>query len=280
MDLDQLRHLDAVARLGTVSAAADELHLSQPALSRSLARLEKELGHTLFDRPGRRLVLNGVGAVALEHAHAVLRQEAALRLAVDDAARRSRALRVGTVAPAPLWRLTALMVERFPGRLITSSMLDVQEVEAGVLDGSIDLGISLRPHGTPGVRSVGLMEENLAVALPAAHRLAHRESVSAAELDGETFLLLEDIGFWRELCDQAFPRSEFVVQEDREVFTQLAQSTDLARFVTDAPFLADPARGRRVVPIRDAFAHLSFVLLCREDARAEVLEVFEWVRAL
>ena len=58
MDLDQLRQLDAIARQGTMSAAARALHLSQPALSRSLARLEVELGQPLFDRPGRRLVLN------------------------------------------------------------------------------------------------------------------------------------------------------------------------------------------------------------------------------
>ena len=104
MDLDQLRQLDAIARQGTMSAAARALHLSQPALSRSLARLEVELGQPLFDRPGRRLVLNDAGRVALEHARQILRDERAMRAALDDVARRTRALRVGTVAPAPLWR--------------------------------------------------------------------------------------------------------------------------------------------------------------------------------
>ena len=54
MELEQLRQLDAIARRGTMSAAARALHLSQPALSRSLARLEAELGQPLFDRLGRR----------------------------------------------------------------------------------------------------------------------------------------------------------------------------------------------------------------------------------
>ena len=65
MELEQLRQLDAIAREGTMSAAARALHLSQPALSRSLARLEAELDQPLFDRPGRRLVLNDAGRVAL-----------------------------------------------------------------------------------------------------------------------------------------------------------------------------------------------------------------------
>ena len=91
MDLDQLRQFDAIARQGTMSAAARALHLSQPALSRSLARLEAELGQPLVDRPGRRLVLNDAGRVALEHARQILRDERAMRAALDDVARRTRA---------------------------------------------------------------------------------------------------------------------------------------------------------------------------------------------
>lgn len=165
MELEQLRQLDAIAREGTMSAAARALHLSQPALSRSLARLEAELDQPLFDRPGRRLVLNDAGRVALEHARQILRDERAMRVAVDDVARRTRALGVGTVAPAPLWRLTALMIERFPGLVLTSQMLAEAQVQAGIRDGGLDLGIALRPAAPPGARSCRLMVENLSVAL-------------------------------------------------------------------------------------------------------------------
>ena len=68
VELEQLRQLDAIAREGTMSAAARVLHISQPALSRSLGRLETELGLQLFDRAGRRLVFNDAGRVAFEHA--------------------------------------------------------------------------------------------------------------------------------------------------------------------------------------------------------------------
>ena len=191
MELEQLRQLEAIEREGTMSAAAQVLHLSQPALSRSLGRLESELGQPLFDRAGRRLVFNDAGRVALEHAGQILRAERVMREALADVARRTRALRVGTVAPAPLWRLTALMAERFPGLVLTSQMLTEDEVESGVVDGDLDLGISLCPLALPMVRSTRLMVENLAVVLPSEHVLAGRSSVSMAELDGETFLLFQ-----------------------------------------------------------------------------------------
>ncbi|MBW3067906.1 LysR family transcriptional regulator [Actinomyces sp. 594] len=278
MDFEQLRQLEAIAREGTLSAAARSLHLSQPALSRSLQRLEAELGQPLFDRPGRRLVLNEAGRVALGHADRLLREEQALRTALGDLARRTRALRVGTVAPAPLWRLTSLIVERFPGLVLTSQSLSQEEVEEGVVNGELDLGISLRPHPLPSVRSAWLMVENLSVALPAGHALAGREQVAATDLDGETFLLLADIGFWRERCDRHLPHSQFVVQEDRDVFAQLARSSPLPHFVTDAPALSAPAPGRVVVPIRDAMAHATFYLLLRPGGRSEAEAVFDWAR--
>ena len=280
MELDQLRQLEAIEREGTMSAAARELHLSQPALSRSLGRLETELGQPLFDRMGRRLVLNEAGRVALEHAHQILRAERAMRDALGDVARRTRALRVGTVAPAPLWRLTALMTERFPGQVLTSQMLTDSEVEAGVIDGDLDLGISLRPLALPMVRSSRLMVENLSVVLPPGHALARRRSLNAAELDGETFLILKDIGFWRQVCDRHFPHSELVVQEDPAVFKELTRSSPLSYFVTDAPSFADFSSSvpdRAVVPIRDTVAHATFYLLVRSEGRQEAVDLFDWV---
>jgi len=66
MELEQLRQLEAIEREGTMSAAAQVLHLSQPALSRSLGRLERELGQSRFDRVVRRLILNEYAKIIIE----------------------------------------------------------------------------------------------------------------------------------------------------------------------------------------------------------------------
>ena len=75
MELEQMRQLDAIARQGTISAAAEELHLSQPALSRSIRRLERELGQELFDRTHNSATLNDAGRLAVDHARNLLRDE-------------------------------------------------------------------------------------------------------------------------------------------------------------------------------------------------------------
>ena len=72
-DLRHLRHLSAVHRHGTLQAAADRLHLSQSALTKSIGRLEDALGASLFDRRGRRLVLNALGERVLARGERLLR---------------------------------------------------------------------------------------------------------------------------------------------------------------------------------------------------------------
>jgi len=79
MDLRQVHTFVAVADLGTVSRAAERLHITQPALSRRIADLEDELGLRLFDRVGRRLLLTSEGAQLLKDCRGLLNYSRAVR---------------------------------------------------------------------------------------------------------------------------------------------------------------------------------------------------------
>src|SRR6185436_10810830 len=83
MDLREVRTFVGVADLGTVSAAAERLHLTQPALSRQIANLESELGLRLFDRVGRRLLLTSEGAQLLQQCRGLLSYSQAVREQAD-----------------------------------------------------------------------------------------------------------------------------------------------------------------------------------------------------
>lgn len=279
MELEQLRQMEAIKRLGTISAAAEELHISQPALSRSVQRLEAELGHPLFDRAKNRVAMNDVGHMVAKHAHSVLGEVQRLRDAVDEAARRSRALKVGTCAPAPLWNLTARIVERFPSVLLTSEMLSESEIEQRVLDGSIDFGISSRPFLLPVIANMLLMTETLSIAVPPEHPLAAKKRVRFEDINGVEFLLLEDIGVWHDFHRRHMPDSNFIRQKDREVFMQMANSSGLPVFVTDIPLQEGLYPDRVRIPIDEPEATASFYLLVHEKAAPRVLEVFDWLQS-
>lgn len=277
METEQLEQLVAVRRYGTISAAAGRLHISQPALSRSIQRLEKELGQELFDRGHNRVVLNDAGELAIRHAERILADIRLMRNDFDELAQRDRALSVAAVAPAPVWRLTALVIERFPGSIVEPDILDEQQVDEAIANRACDFAITRHPIALPTVRSVPLMTEDLSLRVPEGSPLASRRSVSFSDFDGETLLLFRSIGFWMDMVREHSPNSRLVVQDDRVVFTQLMNSTDMLCFTTDAPENEGDVPGRVAVPIVDADAHATYFLVAPTDASQRVLDVVDWV---
>lgn len=266
MELEQLRQLCTVAEAGTVSAAAEALRLSQPALSRSLQRLERELGVRLFDRTANRLALNEAGRIALRHAEDVLRDERRLRDAMANYARNLRSLRVGTCAPAPLWRLTERVLAADPAVLLSTEMLPEADLVRLLAEGALDAALLMRPVHVPGIKASPFMVENLSVSMPAAHPLSGRESLSFADIDGERFLLYAGVGAWREVCERHMPNARYDEQGDYMVFRSLQAETPLLTFWTDQAGAPFQQPGRVAVPLSDADAHITFYLATRPDA--------------
>lgn len=98
LNLHHLRLFRAVALEGKLSEAARQLNLSQSALSTQIRTLEATLGHDLFERQGRRLVLTEAGQIALDHAEAIFRTAEDLSATLRETGGRRRALRVGALA--------------------------------------------------------------------------------------------------------------------------------------------------------------------------------------
>jgi len=98
LNLHHLRLFRAVATDGTLTGAARQLNLSQSALSSQIRALEDRLGHALFERRGRGLVLTEAGRIALDHAETIFRTADDLAATLRDTGRARRALRVGALA--------------------------------------------------------------------------------------------------------------------------------------------------------------------------------------
>lgn len=98
LNLHHLRLFRAVATDGTLTGAARRLNLSQSALSTQIKSLEAALGHDLFERRGRGLVLTEAGRIALDHAEAIFRTAADLTAILRETTHGRRALRVGALS--------------------------------------------------------------------------------------------------------------------------------------------------------------------------------------
>ncbi|MBD8506764.1 LysR family transcriptional regulator [Hoyosella sp. G463] len=191
---DALHEFIAIAEHGQVSAAADELGIAQPTLSRRLRRLETDLGATLFDRRGHHLVITAAGRILLDHARrASAELDTARRRIADLANPALGTVRLGFLHSFGSWLVPRLIREfraTEPRVTFTLAQDAASTITDRVLDGTLDLGIvSPRPHDT-GIAWTQLIEQQLALAVPDDHPLASRQAVDLAEAAAEPFITM------------------------------------------------------------------------------------------
>ncbi len=192
MELDQVEAFVAIVRQGGFSRASSTLHLSQPAISRRIRLLERELGAPLFERTHAGARLSDAGRAFLPHADALL---ASMRDGIDAVAA-TRGTAGGSVTLALVGSLASTsLTERLCRFRDAHPKVDFRlrtalsaEVSALVLRGDATLGLryAMDPH--PELRSRVIHEERLVPVCSARHRLARARRVDARRLAGERWL--------------------------------------------------------------------------------------------
>jgi DNA-binding transcriptional LysR family regulator len=203
LDLKRLLALRAVARLGSFSAAAVELSLTQSAVSQQVSSLEQQLGLTLLDR-GPPIVLTPAGELLVEHGGHALDHLAAAEAELQAfSGLPTGRLRLGAFASAASGLLPEAL-RRFreiqPDLQISLRQLEPQASLEALRRGEIDVAITFRYSIAPAhepalaLREWPLFDEDLFVALPAAHPRAGCESVWLDELAGDAWIEAADAG--------------------------------------------------------------------------------------
>ena len=269
-EIYQLEQLLAFAEYGTLSGAAERLHVSQPALSRSMQRLETELQVPLFDRQKNKIEFNENGRMAADCARQVMDkcQDMISRLQAFD--RSQRTILVGSCAPAPLWEIPPVLSDLYPDRTISSEMRENDMLLQGLRDDVYQLIILPYAVEEPGITCVKYGEEHLYFSLPPAHPLSGSKGLYMRDLNGETMLLRNRLGFWRDVTDQKMPDTRFLEQEDI-AFNELVKSSALPSFTTDVAFHREGNPVNRInIPILDEEANVTYYCLYKPHGRNDL----------
>jgi DNA-binding transcriptional LysR family regulator len=199
MELKQLRVLQAVGETGSFSAAAHRLDYTQPAVSKIVAALERQLGTTLVDRGIRPLRLTEAGSALTQRTAAAFEQIAAAELEVEAIANLSAgSLRLGTFSSAG----AAIVVDALRAFRQSHPDVDVSITEIGMPSavtlslrrGDLDLGVSfdypeIADTFADDLTLVHLLDDPFDVVVPRGHRLEHEQTIRFADLAGENWLL-------------------------------------------------------------------------------------------
>lgn len=258
-ELELLYHLQAVAKHGTLSAAAEALHISQPSLTRSMKKLEAEFGIPLFDRAKNKVSLNEAGMLAVREARRVTEAAEEMNERMAGYARSQRTISVGSCAPAPLWMLTPALSQQYSDMVISAEMKPPEELPLALRAGTYQLIVMDRPVEEQDLVCRKYTSEHLCISLPSVHPLAQKQGIYLSELGGETMLLFSELGVWQKLRDEKMRDIHFIVQTQRETFRDLIGASALPHFFSNLTGVHH-APNRTERPILDPEATIDFYL--------------------
>lgn len=209
MQLRLLETLHILLERGTTLAAAEELGVSQSAVSRRLSQLEGELGLTLFVRDKGRLVPTRESLALRGQVRALVEQGGRLTQRVADMRRGELSETLGVAFPASLTlsivpSIIADFVEDHPGSRIELHTGAYDTIERMLLDGRAEIGFVRIPTHNPELDTTPLIEARTVCVIPEDHPLAARDLVSIHDLHREPLILLGRQRIARREIDEAF----------------------------------------------------------------------------
>lgn len=279
----QLEAFRAMIDHGTVTAAAAQLGVSQPAVSKILAGLEQEVGYLLFTRLKRRLT-------PTSEARLLAAEVARLYHSLKQITEVAREIRDGQVGDLHVYSTPALgrgvmpdvmanFLKRHAKAHVVFHVRSSTYINQKTVDQQIDLGFSMMPFEHPAIVTEELSRASAVCVLPANHRLARRKVIKPADLKGERFLSFPLDLRMRHLIDAAFEQERI----DRHLQVDVYSSADACALVARGvgvsivePFTAREYRrdGIAIVPFEPRIRYLFRALRPRFRKPSRLADAF------
>ncbi|PEJ49332.1 LysR family transcriptional regulator [Bacillus sp. AFS002410] len=290
MELLQLKYFQTVAKLEHITKAAEVLQIAQPSLSKTITRLENDLGVPLFDRHNRQIKLNHFGKLFLQRVNkALMELEEGQREVQELAGLKKGSITLASSISKILPELMSGFMSEYPDVHFKQVIKPISEMKNQLLNGVIDLCISSLPIENEEIEWIPLIKEDIFLIIPSGHHLSNRKSIDLIELKDETFISL-NAGFgFRDFTDQFcidagfIPNVSFEVDEPFAIIRFVNQGLGVAFMpVLDWTTVTENLPER--IRINDATCQLTiglgwsknrYISLAAQDFKKFVIEYFE-----
>jgi DNA-binding transcriptional LysR family regulator len=220
LTLRQLKVFESVARHLNYTRAAEELHLTQPAVSMQIKQLEASLGVALFEQLGKRIHLTDAGQEVLTYTRAVTQQLDELEHVLNRLKGLSGGkLRVSVATTANYFIPTLLgeFARRYPDVTVSLEITNRGTLVRQLAENTVDLVIMGQPPADADVDAAAFMDNPLVVVAPPEHPLARQRRIPLARLQEETFLVREPGSGTRIAMERFFSERQIRVKTGMEV---------------------------------------------------------------
>lgn len=224
----------AFQKYGTLSAAAEHLMITQPTVTRKMKKLEQELGVTLFNREvSNHITLNETGLLAAREAQKVLTAANNFTETVLNYDRLKNQITIASVLPGPLMFAENIQTEIPANLSFTHELVKPNSVLNDLNTQKGKLIFTNKEFETDDVESMYLGVEYLSVQIDKFNPLSQRKQVSFNALAGLSFLVVQDIGPWRDVVEENIPNATFLYQENLNAMGQITRYSNFSFFFSN-----------------------------------------------
>jgi DNA-binding transcriptional LysR family regulator len=210
MNLRQIEAFKLVMESGTVTCAAEAMHVSQPAVTKLLQAFERAAGFKVFDRAQGRLIPTPEGSLLYRDVDRVFAAADEIRRSARDIlAMRKGALSVGAMPALScgfVQRVAAAFISEYPEVNIAVHTAPRTKLVDSLISGKLDVALCHSVHEHPEIETDLLSRQPAVCILPPRHRLAKKKTISARDLAGEAFISWSEGTLTRARVDAVFEK--------------------------------------------------------------------------
>ena len=244
--------------------------MTQPTLSRSMQRLEKEVNVPVFIHGKNSLKLNENGEYLVTQSEKLLQnyEDMLQQLRVLDISKRT--IRIGHSAPGPVIIFDPVLHDLYPeSSIIWESAEDEKELLEGLRKHTYDFVFVQKQNIPSDLYALSCLKEQLYVCVPEGHPfLQHKDGITFEQMDGNTYLQIEDVGIWRKVKQHDMPHSQIILQKDRKDLMKLIQNSSIPCFMSSLSSKQYKDQIQRIsIPITDSSATITFMFVIAKKDR-------------
>ena len=280
MDITTLEHFKIIAESGSLTKAAQQLHITQPAMSAMLKKLEEELGVELFDRSPNRIHLNKTGEVALVHANTILRNVEQLKADVLSAAGQSQTLSIAFCDPGIRWFSIPRFSVAQPEIQVKDDLYEGEDTVDLLYERVYDLIVTPQKIKDSRIQSLPFLSDQVYLSVPENSNLADRSTISIRDIPVQPLLYPQIGGYFLSQMEKVITEDQLpitLVKNNYNVTQHLIRTTNfLATISTLSMDLRNDGTHRTLVPMTDPELNVLYYVSYLKTNREKVKVFLQW----
>ena len=280
MDITALEYFKIIAESGSLTKAAQQLHITQPAMSAMLKKLEDELGAPLFDRSPNRIYLNKTGEIALIHVNTILRNVEQMKADVLSTAKQSQTLAIAFFFFFVRWFSVPRFSVAHPEIQVRDDLYEGEDAVKLLSERVYDLMVTPQKIQDTRVQSLPFLHDQVYLSIPGSSNLAGNSNISIREIPAQPLLYPQIGGYFLTQLEKVITEDHLpitLVKNNYNVTQHLIRTTNfLATVSTLSMDLRNDGTHRSLVPLSDPELNVLYYISYLKTNREKVKVFLQW----